>query len=103
MKGTPRVKQSKSSRQKRIRPGYLLIWGFFLSITLSSAWHLYQLHQDVEQRLAELNQEKNNLLGEQKRLENEIVLLNTPSYIEQLAREQLGLVRRGEILIAPKK
>jgi len=57
----------------------------------------------MEKQLAILNQEKTGLLQEQIRYENEIVRLNTPSYIEQLAREQLGLVRHGEIIIAPKK
>jgi len=49
-----------------------------------------------------LNQQKVLLLNEEKRLKEEIVQLNTPSYIEQLAREQLGLVKHGEILISPK-
>lgn len=52
--------------------------------------------------MAQLNSEKAQLIQEQKKLEEEIALLNTPLYIEQLAREQLGLVKKGEILIAPR-
>lgn len=70
---------------------------------ISSGWELYQLHAQVNEKVARLNQEKEQLLKEKKQLEDEIVQLNTPSYIEQLAREQLGLVRKGEIRIAPKK
>jgi cell division protein DivIC len=68
----------------------------------SSAWHLWKLHSQVDEKIAQLNQEKNTLLQQEKLLNQEITQLNTPSYIEQLAREQLGLVKRGEILISPK-
>jgi cell division protein DivIC len=57
----------------------------------------------MKKELAELNKQKISLLEQQKLYEDEIDRLNTPSYIEQLAREQLGLVRHGEIIIAPKK
>lgn len=76
----------------------------FLAIGfLSSAWQLLQLRLEVEQKIASLNKEKAVLLQEEKLLNEEILRLNTPSYIEQLAREQLGLVRKGEIRIAPKQ
>jgi Septum formation initiator. len=57
----------------------------------------------MKTEIAKLNSRKIDLLEKQKIYENEIVRLNTPSYIEKLAREQLGLVRHGEIIIAPKK
>ncbi len=96
--------QTKKSRTsgKRFRPVYLMAWAFFLALTGSSAWNLWNLHINTEQKLAQLNAEKAKLIQEQKDLGEEIVLLKTPAYIEQLAREQLGLVKKGEILIAPR-
>lgn len=94
--------QTKAGR-RRIRPVRYIVFLFFTFIFVSSGWQLYQLHSDVTQNIAQLNEEKSNLLNEKKDLEDKILQLNTPSYIEQLAREQLGLVRKGEIRIAPRK
>jgi len=68
----------------------------------SSAWQIWKLRSQVEGQLAQLNQEKAKLLQQEKLLNDEIARLNNLSYIEQLAREQLGLVKQGEILISPK-
>ncbi|MCO5386293.1 MAG: septum formation initiator family protein [Desulfosporosinus sp.] len=73
-----------------------------MAIVGSSAWQIWKLRTRVEDQLAQLNQEKTKLLQREKILNDEITRLNTPSYIEQLAREQLGLVKQGEILISPK-
>ena len=102
-----KIRTAKESRPKknrrRFRPVRHILFAFLAFFLVSSGWQLYQLHSEVTQKIARLNGEKDVLLGEKKELEDEIVQLNTPSYIEQLAREQLGLVRRGEIRIAPKK
>jgi cell division protein DivIC len=73
-----------------------------VAVVGSSAWQIWKLRSQVEAQLAHLNQEKITLLQQEKLLHAEIAQLNTPSYIEKLAREQLGLVKRGEILISPK-
>ncbi|WP_041219175.1 FtsB family cell division protein [Desulfitobacterium dichloroeliminans] len=102
-KRNPTAKESRpKTRKRRLRPIQTAI---ILCITLaliSSAYQLVELRQEVNQSIAQLNVEKEALLVEQKQLEKEILELNTPSFIEQLAREQLGLVRKGEIRIAPK-
>lgn len=104
---TKKIQITKGSQPKaglrRIRPVRYIVLLFFTFIFVSSGWQLYQLHSDVTQNIAQLNEEKQSLLNEKKDLEDKIVQLNTPSYIEQLAREQLGLVRKGEIRIAPRK
>lgn len=95
---------TRRERQTRIfRPGRMILTLFVVAAIGSSVWKLWELQRDVERQLTELSQQKETLLAEQKVLETEIERLNTPSYIEQLAREQLGLVRQGEIMIAPKK
>jgi len=103
MRKTP--KPSRGSAGRRNRPNLLLRLAFLAGIAVlaSSIWDLWQLHAGINQRLAGLNAEKARLMQQQQDLKEEIARLNTPSYIEQLAREQLGLVRRGEILIAPKQ
>lgn len=96
--------KSKSQNRHRVRfrlVPTLIICGV-LAVVGSSVWQILILRSHVEEQLAQLNQQKVLLLNEEKRLKEEIVQLNTPSYIEQLAREQLGLVKHGEILISPK-
>lgn len=102
-KKSPTTKESRSkTRKSRLSPLTMLVLFFAILAFVSSAVQLYELRQEVSQSIAQLNQEKEDLLQQQKLLEEEILQLNTPSYIEQLAREQLGLVRKGEIRIAPK-
>ena len=103
MKRTPKINRVQKRRKLKFRLGHFLILCISLTVIGSSVVHLWTLHVSMKKQLAGLNQEKVGLIEQQKRYENEIVRLNTPSYIEQLAREQLGLVRHGEIIIAPKK
>ena len=103
MKDIPR----RTNRQNKPRSGLhfkvALILGIFIAgMALSSGWKLFNLRLQVEGQLAELNQEKVVLIQQETILLDEIERLKTPSYIEKLAREQLGLVKRGEILISPK-
>lgn len=93
----------KNKKKKRSFPRLRIAIGLVIFVGLvSTGWNLWQLHQQVESKLSVLTQEKRTLLEEQEKLKAEIERLNEPSYIEQLAREQLGLVRHGEITIAPK-
>ena len=101
MKRALRTK-TQNRRRVRLRLVPMLIICIVLAVVGSSVWQIWKLHSHVEGQLAYLNQEKALLLQEEERLQEEIIRLNTPSYIEQLAREQLGLVKRGEILISPK-
>lgn len=98
-----KIKIKTANRKRiRLRGGSLFILFFAFSLTGSSVWQLWKLRSQVEEQLTSLNQEKVTLLQQEKNLNEQITLLNTPSYIEQLAREQLGLVKHGEILISPK-
>lgn len=93
---------TKNRPRVRLRLGTLVVLCFMVAVVGSSSWQIWKLHSNVEAQLAQLNQEKISLLQQEKLLHDEIAQLNTPSYIEKLAREQLGLVKRGEILISPK-
>lgn len=58
-------------------------------------WDLYR----VQREEAQLSREQDGLRRRNAILREEIRLLRTPAYIERLAREQLGMVRPGEIAI----
>lgn len=94
--------KTQNRKRVRLRSGSLLVLCITLAVAGSSGWQLWKLRSQVEGQLANLNQEKVTLQQKEKNLHDEITQLNTPSYIEQLAREQLGLVKHGEILISPK-
>ncbi|HWQ73055.1 MAG TPA: septum formation initiator family protein [Desulfitobacteriaceae bacterium] len=103
MKRKQLINKIQPRKKFQFRLGYCLLLIIFLAIVGSSVLHLWSLHLNIKKEITELNRQKISLLEQQKQYEDEIVRLNTPSYIEQLAREQLGLVRHGEIIIAPKK
>ena len=94
--------KSKNGKRVRLRRGSVFVLCFTLAVVGSSGWQIWKLRTQVEGQLANLNQEKVTLLQQEGLLHDEITQLNTPSYIEKLAREQLGLVKHGEILISPK-
>lgn len=101
MKRTVLVSQGKNKKQRRRLSWVFIVLG--LGIAGGVLWPMWQQGVALEKKIAKLNEEKTQLLQQQNDLQEEISRLNTPSYIEQLAREQLGLVRAGEIMIAPKK
>ena len=102
MKRAHQKVKTKKRLRVRFRHSSVLVLCFTLTVIGSSAWQIWKLRSQVEGQLAHLNQEKVALLQQERLLQDEIALLNTPSYIEKLAREQLGLVKHGEILISPK-
>lgn len=71
-------------------------------LAVSWTYKLIQTDYAVEVEKAGLNQKKQDLIAKNEQIRNEIEQLNTPEYIEQLAREKIGLVRKGEIMVAPK-
>ncbi|MDQ4130025.1 MAG: septum formation initiator family protein [Actinomycetota bacterium] len=71
------------------------------SLMISGPLHHYL---DGRDRLELLNRKRAALTAEVERLERRAADLEDPVYIEELAREQLGLVRPGEIpylVVAP--
>jgi cell division protein FtsB len=58
-------------------------------------WDEYRLGREADRLARELEQ----LRQQNVQLREEIRLLNTPEYVERLAREQLGLVKPGEIAV----
>ncbi len=58
-------------------------------------WDGFKVHREMQS----LAQEREALRRQNAQLREEIRLLNTPEYIERIAREQLGLIRPGEIAV----
>jgi len=102
MKRTRQKIKSQNRPRVRLRSGTIIFLCFLVALVGSSTFQIWKLRVQVVGQLAQLNQEKTTLLKQEKLLNDEIAQLSTPSYIEKLAREQLGLVKRGEILISPK-
>lgn len=72
--------------------GVILVLGIAFG---GAYWDGYQLRREA----AQLGRERDDLRRQNVQLREEIRLLNTPEYIERIAREQLGLVRPGEVAV----
>jgi cell division protein FtsB len=88
------LSKSELKRNNRIR--YLVFFGsliilFFLGVSMFSIVNL-----KVEENKAIALQEK--LKNEKISLQNEIININSPEYIEQQARIQLKMIKPGEVL-----
>jgi cell division protein FtsB len=82
---------------KKIKKAKVLLVGAVLLIIFLPSFVKYQalLHKNRT-----LEEKMRFLKGENKRLEREKVRLETDiSYIERKAREEMGIVRKGEIVI----
>ncbi len=73
----------------------LIIAGLVVGVAAfgTSTLEVYRLEREA----AELDRTKHQLQEQNAILHEEIKLLHTPDYIEKIAREQLGLVRPGEV------
>lgn len=56
---------------------------------------------DLQQQKCQLEQEKTKLQKENKELNKDLKDLDSPQAVEKLAREQLGMVKKGEKFIQP--
>ena len=93
----------KPAKKRKSNPFFVVLFGTALILAGTWSYQLIELDSSMEERKSELLRQKNTIAAQNDKLRQEIEKLNTPSYIEQLAREKLGLVRKGEIIIAPKQ
>ena len=88
--------ERKGKRSHRIILIAILLLVFFLTYLFISG---YLDLRKVGQRLARIEEENKKLIQENKRLGEEIKALEGDSfYIEKIAREELGMVKKGEIV-----
>ncbi|MGE5591669.1 MAG: cell division protein FtsL [Bacillota bacterium] len=81
----------------------ILAMAGIVSYTAVSFWSLDQRLSDMRRDAAELQQQLEARQQHNRELQAEINNLQTNEYVEKVAREQLGLIRPGEIryLTAP--
>ena len=92
----------KARKRRRINPLFIILMGTALVLAGSWTFQLFELDQSMAKKKNELLQQRIHIVAQNEKLKDDIEKLNTPSYIEQVAREKLGLVRKGEIIISPK-
>lgn len=74
----------------------ILILAVLIAVTYafgSSFLQVYRLRREASR----LEQVKQDLIEHNAQLREEIKLLHTPGYVERIAREQLGLIKPGEV------
>lgn len=85
-----------------IRPRFFKI--LLIIIVGLLAYRYYQNYAMIRKLEATITELENSLImarGEKTRLEEELNNINNPEYIERIAREELGLVKPGELLLIP--
>ncbi|HHY05742.1 MAG TPA: septum formation initiator family protein [Clostridia bacterium] len=92
----------RKKRRKRKVPRYFKIMvgvlgGYLLFSFLLSGYQIMQIKRDIAQQ----HLQTESLLKQQEELDKELASLQEPEMIETLARESLGLVKPGEILVVP--
>ena len=91
-----RIKVRSNGKQTRRRSQRLIIVGALLFLMLSSLgrlWHVWQVHREVTRLEARI--ESAHLVNAQ--LHQQVEVLQGLDYIERIARDELGLVKPGEI------
>ena len=78
----------------------LLLLGVFIYVlVVLGSQHLTLYSYD--QQTVQLREQLKALESENHRLQQERDQLNTPEYIEKVAREELGMVKKGETVFVP--
>jgi cell division protein FtsL len=75
----------------------LLAAAYFIYLAVGQQFELYTIQREthnLKNRIAELEQANNAMIDEKKQLA-------APAYVEKIAREQLGLVKPGEVPYIP--
>ena len=83
-------KNNKKPRLKIILTGILVM---FLLVPVAPR---VKIIWDLNQRIEQLENQKAELETNQQKLELELKQANSPATLERIAREQLGMVKKGE-------
>lgn len=84
-------------RIRWLRVLILLATAYFVFLAVDQQFELYTIQREtlsLKDRIHEIEQ-SNKSLSEEK------IKLNSPAYVEKIAREQLGLVKPGEVPYIP--
>lgn len=98
------AKKKKAPFLKRLFPTSPALRIIFVVVTLITAFVLVQNvyhYVQVRQQEAELYQERDRMLKEKEDLETKKADLEDPAKLEKKARDELGLVKPGEVPYVP--
>ena len=96
--GAPVYYRGRLRERSRIPRWMVLATACVIGVSVFGAFGstLLQVYR-LEREVAQLAQHQRDLEEQNAQLRTEIQALHTPEYVEKLAREQLGLVKPGEI------
>ena len=100
MRTVPRRAETRARGRRLLTIGAALV----LALVLAALSNQYAKTYTLARNEARLEQHRRDLIADNARLRDEIARLQTDDrYIEQIARQQLGLVRPGEVelLVVP--
>ena len=100
-KGVEPKEQARRPRKGRLTPRKLMslfIMGIFLYIAFSYGQGFYQIHQ-MKNEIAALEEKLGEIKNINRELQNQVDYLHTPEAVEKIAREKLGLIHEGEIVV----
>lgn len=84
----------------RFKKRFLILFCVLGYVVFSFGQQFYKIYS-INNEISSCLNDKAALVQEQKGLEEEISLLQNKSYIERIAREDLGMIRPGETLLVP--
>lgn len=99
------LEEKRKKRKKisfKLKPAKLIVLmlaGYMFFCFGQVYWQICKMNQQIEEYTA-LKQE---LLEQKRELQTDIENLKTEEYIERQAREKLGLVMPGEVVVLPAK
>jgi cell division protein DivIC len=84
----------------RIKKRFFVLFLIIGYVGISFGQQFYKINS-IDKEINSYLQTKKALAQEQEKLQDEIKLLENKSYIERIAREDLGLIKPGETLLVP--
>lgn len=100
-----RIRRSPASGKKQSRKNLFLIACIVLTICgimICQRISLQTKNSQVRAEYESLQEKQDKLEAESEELEDKKVYMQTKKYIEEVAREKLGLVYPGEIIFEPE-
>jgi len=96
----------KIAKNKKIKKSFswrtaLLILTVFLIVLAFSKQYIR--YCDIKDEVYSCTQELNQAKKDYEEIKKEKALLSDDSYMEQKAREDLGMIKKGEVLILPSE
>jgi len=92
---------SKSSNKRRINQKKLVKFLIVFAVVFYTGWTLIAQQFQIEANKAKLSQVDNDIKNQeelQKQLSDKKAIVNTPEYMEKVAREKLDLAKPDEII-----